>query len=182
MVFIYYSLIITTRRRSQYCIQLDGAGLRSRVDHSKGKRKVKIPSGTKSTQESAISQRQGPEMPIIFAPHLGLNQTDPNHIQRAQINIHEPVQTVLHHVQGKGLGNAAKTLSRSDEFLSYPGKFPERGGNSGILQGMEITIIQTPNQKYQGLSSQKEEGNQERSPSSFYCLASSQPITPRREE
>ncbi|MBW0469820.1 hypothetical protein O181_009535 [Austropuccinia psidii MF-1] len=37
-------------------------------------------------------------------------------------NIHEPVQTVLHHVEEQGLGNAATNPPRSDELLAHPGK------------------------------------------------------------
>ncbi|MBW0523731.1 hypothetical protein O181_063446 [Austropuccinia psidii MF-1] len=120
---------MTSRRGSQYSIQSDGAGLRSRIKPSKGKRKGKIPSGTESTQGNAISQRQVPEMPIISEPELK---------------------------------------------LKHPGKVPQRGGNSEILQWMESTIIQT--------SDQKEGGKQGRSPSSFYQQASSQPTSPRMEE
>ncbi|MBW0467572.1 hypothetical protein O181_007287 [Austropuccinia psidii MF-1] len=47
---------------------------------------------------------------------------------------------------------------------------------------MEYTIIQASNQKDKGLPCQKEGGKQERSPSSFYQQASSQPTSPRREE
>ncbi|MBW0567195.1 hypothetical protein O181_106910, partial [Austropuccinia psidii MF-1] len=47
---------------------------------------------------------------------------------------------------------------------------------------MESTIIQTSNQKDQGVPCQKEGGNQGRSPSSFYQQAPSQPTSPRREE
>ncbi|MBW0500202.1 hypothetical protein O181_039917 [Austropuccinia psidii MF-1] len=47
---------------------------------------------------------------------------------------------------------------------------------------MESTIIQTSNQKDQGIPCQKEGGNQGRSPSSFYQKAPSQPTSPRREE
>ncbi|MBW0502811.1 hypothetical protein O181_042526 [Austropuccinia psidii MF-1] len=65
---------MTTRRGSQYSIQSDGAGLRGRIDLSKGKRKGKIPSGTESTQGSALSQRQVPEMPIISEPELELKK------------------------------------------------------------------------------------------------------------
>ncbi|MBW0512878.1 hypothetical protein O181_052593 [Austropuccinia psidii MF-1] len=43
-------------------------------------------------------------------------------------------------------------------------EFPQRGGNSEILQWMESTIIQTSNHKDQGVPCQKEEGNQGRSP------------------
>ncbi|MBW0592520.1 hypothetical protein O181_132235 [Austropuccinia psidii MF-1] len=74
------------------------------------------------------------------------------------------------------MGNAASNTSRSEEFLAHPQKVPQRGGNSVILQWMEATIIQTSNQKDQGIPCQKEGGNQGRSPSSFYQKA------PRREE
>ncbi|MBW0516714.1 hypothetical protein O181_056429 [Austropuccinia psidii MF-1] len=47
---------------------------------------------------------------------------------------------------------------------------------------MEATIIQSSNQRYQGIPCQKEGGNQGRSPSSFYQQAFSQPDSPRREE
>ncbi|MBW0570082.1 hypothetical protein O181_109797 [Austropuccinia psidii MF-1] len=47
---------------------------------------------------------------------------------------------------------------------------------------MESTIIQTSNQKDQGVPRQKEEGKQGSSPSSFYQQALSQPTSPRREE
>ncbi|MBW0572361.1 hypothetical protein O181_112076 [Austropuccinia psidii MF-1] len=76
---------MTTRRGSQYSIQSDGAGLRGRIDSSKGKRKGNILSGTESTQGSALSQRPVPEMPMISEPDLELSK---NHIQRAQIDIY----------------------------------------------------------------------------------------------
>ncbi|MBW0515881.1 hypothetical protein O181_055596 [Austropuccinia psidii MF-1] len=63
-----------TRRGSRYYIQSDGAGLRSTIDPSKGKRKDKIPSGKESTQGSTISQRKVPEMPIISEPGLELKE------------------------------------------------------------------------------------------------------------
>ncbi|MBW0560307.1 hypothetical protein O181_100022 [Austropuccinia psidii MF-1] len=47
---------------------------------------------------------------------------------------------------------------------------------------MESTIIQTSNQKDQGVPWQKEGGNQGKSPSSIYQQAPSQPTSPRREE
>ncbi|MBW0575376.1 hypothetical protein O181_115091 [Austropuccinia psidii MF-1] len=47
---------------------------------------------------------------------------------------------------------------------------------------METTIIQASNQKDQVVPCQKEGGNQERRPSSFYQKAQSQPTSPRREE
>ncbi|MBW0517998.1 hypothetical protein O181_057713 [Austropuccinia psidii MF-1] len=80
---------MTTRRGSQYSIKPDGAGLRRRIDSSKGKRKGSIPSGTESTQGSALSQRQVPEMRMISEPELEL------------------IQTVLHIAQRQRLGNVA---------------------------------------------------------------------------
>ncbi|MBW0543709.1 hypothetical protein O181_083424 [Austropuccinia psidii MF-1] len=150
---------MTTRRGSQYSIQLDGAELRGRIDPSKAKRKGKIPSGTESTQGSALSQRQVPEMPMISEAALELNS-----------------------VQGQGLGNVATNTPRSDEFLAHPQKVLQRGGNSEMLQWMESTIIQTSNQKDEGVTCQKEGGDQGRSPSSFYQQSPSQPTSPRREE
>ncbi|MBW0593576.1 hypothetical protein O181_133291 [Austropuccinia psidii MF-1] len=85
-------------------------------------------------------------------------------------------------VQGQGLGNVATNTPRSDEPLAHPQNVSQRGGNSEILQWMESTIIQTSNQKYQGVPCLKEGGNQGRSPSSFYQQAPSQPTSPRREE
>ncbi|MBW0501328.1 hypothetical protein O181_041043 [Austropuccinia psidii MF-1] len=155
---------MTTRSGSQYSIQSDGAGIQGRIDPSKGKRKGKIPIGTESTQGSDLSQRKVPEMPMISEPELEL------------------IQAVLHSVQGQGLGNVATNTPRSDELLEHRQKVPQREGNSEILQLMESTIIQASNQKYQGVVCQKEEGNQGRSPSSFYQQAPSQPTSPRREE
>ncbi|MBW0516967.1 hypothetical protein O181_056682 [Austropuccinia psidii MF-1] len=95
---------MSSRRRSQYTIQSDGAGLRSRVDPSNGKIKGKIPSGTEYTQGNAISQRKVPEISIISVPELEL------------------VQAVLHSVQGQGLGNVVTNTTRSDELLAHPEK------------------------------------------------------------
>ncbi|MBW0561106.1 hypothetical protein O181_100821 [Austropuccinia psidii MF-1] len=69
----FLSLKMTIGRGSKYPIQSDGGGIRSRNDPTKGKRKGKIPSGTESTQGSAISQSKVPEMPIISEPELKLN-------------------------------------------------------------------------------------------------------------
>ncbi|MBW0586999.1 hypothetical protein O181_126714 [Austropuccinia psidii MF-1] len=63
---------------------------------------------------------------------------------------------VLHSVQRQRLGNVAPNTPRSDELLAHPEKVPQRGGNSEILQWMESTIIQTSNQKDQGVPCQKE--------------------------
>ncbi|MBW0530251.1 hypothetical protein O181_069966 [Austropuccinia psidii MF-1] len=136
---------MTTRRGSQYSIQSDGSVLRSRIDPSKAKRKGKIPSGTESTQGSAISQRQVSEIPIISEPELELSISDSNryesHSEASNRHLHEPVQAVLHSIQGQGLGNVATNPTRSDEILAHPQKRPQRGGNSEILQWMESAII-----------------------------------------
>ncbi|MBW0506452.1 hypothetical protein O181_046167 [Austropuccinia psidii MF-1] len=69
---------MTTRRGYKYSMQSDEGGVRSRNDPPKGKRKGKIPSGTESTQGSAISQRQVPEMPLISELELELSMSHPN--------------------------------------------------------------------------------------------------------
>ncbi|MBW0547619.1 hypothetical protein O181_087334 [Austropuccinia psidii MF-1] len=177
---------MTTRRASQYLIQSDEAGLRGRIDSSKGQRKGKIPSGTESTKGNALFKGQVPEMPMISEPELELIMSNSNryksHSEGSDRHLHEPVQTILHSVQGQGLGNIATNTLSSDEVLEHPQKLFQRGGNSEILQWMESTIIQTSNQRDQGVPCQKEGGNQERSPSSLYQQAPSQPTSPRREE
>ncbi|MBW0565946.1 hypothetical protein O181_105661 [Austropuccinia psidii MF-1] len=119
---------MTTRRGSQYSMQSDGAGLRGRIDPSKGKRKGKIPSGTEPTQQSALSQRQVPEIPIISEPELELSMSDSNryksHFKGSNRHLHEPVQAVLHSVKGQGLGNVATNPPRSDELLAHPQNIP----------------------------------------------------------
>ncbi|MBW0590611.1 hypothetical protein O181_130326 [Austropuccinia psidii MF-1] len=146
---------MTTRRGSQYSIQSDGAGLRGRIDSSKGKRKVNIPSGTECTQGSALSQRQVPEMSMISEPELELSMSNSNryksHSEGSNRHLHEPVQTVLHSLQRHGLGHVGSNTPRSDELLAHPEKASQRGGNSEILQWMESTIIKTLNQKDQGV-------------------------------
>ncbi|MBW0587651.1 hypothetical protein O181_127366 [Austropuccinia psidii MF-1] len=151
---------MTTRRGSQYSIQSDGAGLRGRIKPSKGKIKGKIPSGTESTQGRSLSQWQVLEMPIIYEPELELSiknsKTYKSHSEGSNRHLHEPVQKVLQSVQGQGLGNGTKIPPRSDELLAHPQKISQRGGNSEILKLMESTIIQTSNQKDQGIPCQKE--------------------------
>ncbi|MBW0497165.1 hypothetical protein O181_036880 [Austropuccinia psidii MF-1] len=116
------------------------AGLRSRVDPSKGKRKKNISSGTESTQGSAISQRQVPEMPIISEPEFELTMSNftryKSPSEGSRRHLHEPVQTVLHSVQGQGLRKVSTNPPRSDEVLAHPQKVPQRGGNNEILQWM----------------------------------------------
>ncbi|MBW0525895.1 hypothetical protein O181_065610 [Austropuccinia psidii MF-1] len=125
-------------------------------------------------------------MPMISEPELELSMSNSNrykpHSEGSDRHLHEPVQTVLHGVQGQRLGNVAPNTPRSDELLAHPQKVPQGGGNSEILQWMESTIIQASNQEDQGVPCQKERGKQGRSPSSFYQQASSQPTSPRREE
>ncbi|MBW0460715.1 hypothetical protein O181_000430 [Austropuccinia psidii MF-1] len=125
-------------------------------------------------------------MLIISEPELELSMSDSNryksHSEGSDRHLHEPVQAVLHSVQGQGLGKVSTNTPRSDELLAHPQRIPQRGGNSEILQWMESTIIQTSNQKDQVIPCQNEGGNQGRSPSSFYQQAPSQPTSPRRKE
>ncbi|MBW0589827.1 hypothetical protein O181_129542 [Austropuccinia psidii MF-1] len=125
-------------------------------------------------------------MPMISEPELELSMSDSNryksHSEGSNRHLNEPVQTVLHGVQGQGLGNVATNPPRSDELLAHPPKVPQRGGNSEILQWMESTIIQASIQEDKGILLKKEKGKQGRSPSSFYQQHSSQPTSPRREE
>ncbi|MBW0491220.1 hypothetical protein O181_030935 [Austropuccinia psidii MF-1] len=140
-----------TRRGSQYSIHSDVAGLRSRVDPSKGKRKGKIPSGTESTQGSASSQRQVPEIAIISEPDLEISMSNSNrympHSECSNRHLYEPVKFVLNSVKGQVLGNVSTNLPRSDELLQHPEKIPQRGENSEILQLMESNIIQASNKR-----------------------------------
>ena len=107
-------------------------------------------------------------MPMISEPELELSMSNSDrykaHSKGSNRHLHEAIQTVLHSVQGQRLGNVASNTPRSDELLAHPEKVPQRGGNSEILQWMESTIIQTSNQKDQGVSCQKEGGNQEEAP------------------
>ncbi|MBW0566644.1 hypothetical protein O181_106359 [Austropuccinia psidii MF-1] len=123
---------------------------------------------------------------MISEPKLELSMSNSNkyksHSEGSDRHLHEPVQAVLHSVQRQGLGNVAPNTPRSDELLAHPQRVSHRGGDSGILQWMESTVIQATNQQDQGVPLQKEGGKQGRSPSSFYQQASSQPTSPRREE
>ncbi|MBW0537086.1 hypothetical protein O181_076801 [Austropuccinia psidii MF-1] len=100
---------MTTRRGSQYSIQSDGAGLRGKIDSSKGKGKGNIPSGSEFTQGSALAQRKVPEMPMISEPELELSMSNSNryksHSEGSDRHLHEPAQAVLHSTQRQGLGN-----------------------------------------------------------------------------
>ncbi|MBW0468360.1 hypothetical protein O181_008075 [Austropuccinia psidii MF-1] len=102
---------MNTIRGSQYSIQSDGGGPRSRIDHTKGTRKGKIPSVTESTHRSAISQTQVPEMHILseleFELIISNSKREKLHSEGSNRHIHEPVQ-------GKILGNAATNPPRSD--------------------------------------------------------------------
>ncbi|MBW0472427.1 hypothetical protein O181_012142 [Austropuccinia psidii MF-1] len=115
------------------------------------KGKGKFPNGTDSTQGSTISPRQVPEIPIISEPELSLSISNAkrhkSHSESSDSHLNEPVQDVLHSLQGQRLGNVATNPPRSDELLEHPEEVPLRGGNSEILQWMKSTIIQTSNQK-----------------------------------
>ncbi|MBW0502434.1 hypothetical protein O181_042149 [Austropuccinia psidii MF-1] len=123
---------------------------------------------------------------MIPEQELELSISDSNryksHSEGSNTHLHEPVQAVLHSVQGQGLGNASTNTPRSDELLEHPQTILQRGGNSEILQWMESTIIQTSKKKKKGIPCQKEGGNHGRSPSNFYPQAPSQPTSPRRKE
>ncbi|MBW0594053.1 hypothetical protein O181_133768, partial [Austropuccinia psidii MF-1] len=117
----------------------DGAGLSSRIDPSKGKIKGKISSGTEFTQGSAISQKEFPEIPIISETELELSMSNSkrykSHSEGSNRHIHEPVQEVLHVVQGQGLGDFTTDPPRSDELLAYPEESSQRGGNKRYSNG-----------------------------------------------
>ncbi|MBW0593169.1 hypothetical protein O181_132884 [Austropuccinia psidii MF-1] len=123
-------------------------------------------------------------MPMISEPELELSNSNrsKSHSEGSDRHLHEPVQAVLQSVHRQGLGNAASNTPRNDELLAHPQNAPHRGGDSGILQWMESTVVQASNQKDQGVPLQKEGGKQGRSPSSFYMQDSSQPTSPRGEE
>ncbi|MBW0486062.1 hypothetical protein O181_025777 [Austropuccinia psidii MF-1] len=100
--------------------------------------KVKVPSGTESTQGSAIYQRQVQKRPIISESELELSMSSSkrskSHAEVSNRHIHEPVQAVLRSVQGQGLGIVTTNPPRSDELLKYSENVPQRGRNSEILQ------------------------------------------------
>ncbi|MBW0556189.1 hypothetical protein O181_095904 [Austropuccinia psidii MF-1] len=131
---------MTTRRGSQYSIQSNVTVLGGRIDPSKGQRKSKIPSGKEFTQGSDLYQRQVTELPIISEPELELSMSESNrykiHSEGSNRHLHEPVQAVLHGVQGKGLVNVSTNPPRSNKLQAHLQKTPQRGGNSEILQWM----------------------------------------------
>ncbi|MBW0568774.1 hypothetical protein O181_108489 [Austropuccinia psidii MF-1] len=90
-------------------------------------------------------------MDLISEPELELSMSNSkrykSHSEGSDRYLNEPVQAVLHGVQGQGLGNVATNPPRSDELLAHPEKVLQRGGNSEIIQWRESTIIQTSNQK-----------------------------------
>ncbi|MBW0473317.1 hypothetical protein O181_013032 [Austropuccinia psidii MF-1] len=125
-------------------------------------------------------------MPIISKPELELSMSHSNrnqsHSEGLNRHTYEPVQAVLNGAQGQGLGNFATSPPRSNELQAYSQKAPQRGGDSEILQWMESTVIQAPNQKDKGVPCQKVGYKQGKSPSSFYQKPTSQPNSPRGEE
>ncbi|MBW0489066.1 hypothetical protein O181_028781 [Austropuccinia psidii MF-1] len=68
-------------------------------------KKGRIPSGTESTQGSAISQRQVPEIPITSEPELELSVSSSNrnksNSKGSNRQINEQLQAVLHSLQKK---------------------------------------------------------------------------------
>ncbi|MBW0534097.1 hypothetical protein O181_073812 [Austropuccinia psidii MF-1] len=105
-----------------------------------------------------------------------------SHSESSKRHIYEPVQAVLHGLQGQRLGNVATKPPRSDELLVHTEKVPQRGEKSEILQWIEATIIQTSNQKDKVLEQKKEAAKQGRISSSFSQKATSQSNSPRTEE
>ncbi|MBW0547245.1 hypothetical protein O181_086960 [Austropuccinia psidii MF-1] len=101
---------MTTGRGSQYSIQSNGGGLRSRADPSKGKRKGKIPSGTQSTQGSAISKGKVPDMPMISEPALELIQAVLHGVQEMLPQIHQGVMNSW---------NILKKFLKEEEIVRY---------------------------------------------------------------
>ncbi|MBW0488041.1 hypothetical protein O181_027756 [Austropuccinia psidii MF-1] len=93
---------------------------------------------------------------MISEPELEPSMRDSNrykcHSEGSNRHIHQPLQTVLHHAQGQGLGNPATNPPRSDELLEHPERVLQRGGNSKILQWMGSTIIQPSDQKDKGIT------------------------------
>ncbi|MBW0462810.1 hypothetical protein O181_002525 [Austropuccinia psidii MF-1] len=57
-----------------------------------------------------------------------------SHSEVSNRHIYEPVQAVLHGVQGQVLGNVATNPPRSDELLTYSQNTSQREGNREILQ------------------------------------------------
>ncbi|MBW0478270.1 hypothetical protein O181_017985 [Austropuccinia psidii MF-1] len=99
-------------------------------------------------------------MPMIFEPELELcmsnSNIDKSHSEASNRYLYEPVQTVLHSVQGQTLGNVATNPPRSDKLLEYPERIPQRGVNSEILQCIQSTIIQASSQEDKIIPCQKE--------------------------
>ncbi|MBW0593281.1 hypothetical protein O181_132996 [Austropuccinia psidii MF-1] len=89
------------------------------------------------------------EMLIILEPELEDSMSNPRkklHSESSNRHINEPVQTVPHSLQRKGLGNITPNPSRSNELLPNPQEIPSSSENSEILQWMEFKIIQNSNQ------------------------------------
>ncbi|MBW0555584.1 hypothetical protein O181_095299 [Austropuccinia psidii MF-1] len=109
---------MTTRRGSQYSFQSAQGEIRSRNDPKKWKRKGKVPSGTKSSQGSSISNRQVLEILITSGPYLELNMSNlkinKSYSEGSNRHINEPVQELLHTSQRKGLVNVTPNPPRSD--------------------------------------------------------------------
>ncbi|MBW0491585.1 hypothetical protein O181_031300 [Austropuccinia psidii MF-1] len=104
---------MTTKIGSQYSIQSDGGGLRSRNDPTKGKN---LKWKRIHTRESHFPKGIL-EIPIISEPELELRMGNFNrtksHSEGTNRHLNDPVQTVLQSLQGNILGNVATNPSRS---------------------------------------------------------------------
>ncbi|MBW0509815.1 hypothetical protein O181_049530 [Austropuccinia psidii MF-1] len=133
---------MTTRRGLKYSIQSDGAGLRGRIDFTKGKERAKSPVEQNPHKEAPYPKGKSQQCPYY------LNQ----------------IQRVLHSVQGQRLGNVATNPPKSDELLAHPERIPQRGGNHEILQWMESTIIQPQIKNIKEYHAKKREASKEEAP------------------
>ncbi|MBW0530578.1 hypothetical protein O181_070293 [Austropuccinia psidii MF-1] len=89
---------------------------------------------------------------------------DKSHYKGSNRHIYDPVQALLHGIQGHKLGNIATNTPRRYELLAYSQKASQRGGNSEPLQGMESTIIQASNQKIKDWHNKRQEASKEKAP------------------
>ncbi|MBW0490871.1 hypothetical protein O181_030586 [Austropuccinia psidii MF-1] len=107
-------------------------------------------------------------MPMISEPGLELSMSSSNreksHSEGSNRHLYEPIQAVLHSVQGQRLGNVSTYPPRSDEILAYSERICQRGGNNEILQWMESTIIQASNQEDKRIHAKKKEASKEEAP------------------
>ncbi|MBW0582426.1 hypothetical protein O181_122141 [Austropuccinia psidii MF-1] len=108
---------------------------------------------------------------MISEPELELSMSNSNRYKSnsegSDRHLHEPVQAVLHSVQRQRLGNVASNTPRSDALLAHPQNVPHRGGDSGILQWMESTVIQASKKKIKEFHCKKRESSKEEAPVAY---------------